>query len=80
MDLSTAKLFNGRLTQEEKERRRRERLCMYCGQPNHIAVNCPTLQTRHTTLGTPLGLAAATPVPEGTPSAVASQGKAQASH
>jgi len=29
-----------RLTQEEKDRRRKEDLCMYCGGPGHQARNC----------------------------------------
>ena len=31
-----------KLTPEEKERRRREDLCMYCGGKGHRAHNCPT--------------------------------------
>ena len=31
----------GPLTDEEKTRRRVNHLCMYCGGPGHIAVNCP---------------------------------------
>jgi hypothetical protein len=30
------------LTQEEKQRRRREGLCLYCGKPNHQAKDCTT--------------------------------------
>ena len=29
------------LSEEEKQRRRANRLCRYCGGPGHIAVNCP---------------------------------------
>jgi len=29
------------LTPAEKQRRRQENLCLYCGKPNHIAGNCP---------------------------------------
>ncbi|KAI2654876.1 Transposon Tf2-6 polyprotein [Labeo rohita] len=29
------------LTQEERDRRLRSHLCLYCGQPNHIRANCP---------------------------------------
>jgi hypothetical protein len=29
------------LIQEEKYRRRSKGLCLYCGEPNHIAQNCP---------------------------------------
>ena len=32
---------SGRLTQEEKDRRRRENLCSYCGAPGHFTANCP---------------------------------------
>ena len=31
----------GQLTPEERQRRLEERLCLYCGQPGHGAVNCP---------------------------------------
>ena len=31
----------GPLSEEEKQRRRENRLCLYCGGPGHIAVNCP---------------------------------------
>jgi len=30
----------GKLSPEERERRFREKLCMYCGKPGHIATNC----------------------------------------
>jgi len=30
----------GRLSLEERERRFKEKLCMYCGKPGHIATNC----------------------------------------
>ena len=29
------------LSNEEKDRRRREGLCMYCGKPGHVALRCP---------------------------------------
>src|SRR6201996_2238823 len=32
---------SGHLTPEEKERRRREGLCTYCGEAGHLAVKCP---------------------------------------
>ena len=32
---------HGPLSKEEKQRRRANRLCLYCGGPGHIAVNCP---------------------------------------
>ena len=31
----------GPLSNAEKQRRRAHRLCLYCGRPGHIAVNCP---------------------------------------
>jgi hypothetical protein len=31
----------GPLTEEEKQRRRANRLCLYCGDPGHIAIHCP---------------------------------------
>jgi hypothetical protein len=34
-----------KLTDEEKTRRRREGLCLYCGQPGHLAHSCPSKQT-----------------------------------
>ena len=33
--------FRGPLSNEEKERRKRENLCLYCGSPNHSLNNCP---------------------------------------
>ncbi|KAI2656673.1 Retrotransposon-derived protein PEG10 [Labeo rohita] len=30
------------LTAEERERRIRQHLCLYCGQPGHLRVSCPT--------------------------------------
>jgi len=30
----------GKLSPKERERRFREKLCMYCGKPGHIATNC----------------------------------------
>jgi len=30
----------GKLSLEERERRFKEKLCMYCGKPGHIATNC----------------------------------------
>lgn len=32
-----------RLTQAERERRRRERCCIYCGKPGHFRLACPEL-------------------------------------
>lgn len=31
-----------RLTQEEKERRRLQNLCLYCGEAGHFRLNCPS--------------------------------------
>ena len=31
----------GPLSEEEKQRRRANRLCLYCGGPGHIAIHCP---------------------------------------
>ena len=31
----------GPLSDEEKQRRRANRLCLYCGGLGHIAINCP---------------------------------------
>jgi len=39
MELDTIKFK--KLTQEEKEKRRKEGLCMYCGQKGHYASRCP---------------------------------------
>ena len=62
MDLSAANLRtpleNGRLPQSERERRRQNHLCMYCGQAGHIAINCQTLQARRSASNTPLHFAA----------------------
>ncbi len=30
----------------ERERRRKEKLCMYCGSPNHLVLNCPSRPSR----------------------------------
>ncbi|KAI2649284.1 Retrotransposon-derived protein PEG10 [Labeo rohita] len=35
-----------KLTQEERERRLRGNLCLYCGQAGHIRANCPTRPPR----------------------------------
>lgn len=31
----------GPLSEAEKARRRRQNLCLYCGKPGHVAMNCP---------------------------------------
>ncbi len=33
------------LTSEERERRRRKNLCLYCGLPGHMRISCPTRPT-----------------------------------
>ncbi|KAI2660671.1 Transposon Tf2-6 polyprotein [Labeo rohita] len=35
-----------KLSSEERERRLRSNLCLYCGQPGHIRANCPTRPPR----------------------------------
>jgi hypothetical protein len=37
------KFKKGRLTKEERERRYREGLCVYCGEAGHLVNNCPQL-------------------------------------
>ncbi|KAI2665369.1 Transposon Tf2-9 polyprotein [Labeo rohita] len=38
-----------KLSSEERERRLRSNLCLYCGQPGHIRANCPTRPPRPST-------------------------------
>ena len=40
MELESTQL-RGLLSDVEKQRRRAHRLCLYCGGPGHIVVNCP---------------------------------------
>ena len=40
MEIDTTRR-RGPLSEEEKLRRRANRLCLYCGGPGHIVVNCP---------------------------------------
>jgi uncharacterized protein len=40
MEIDTTRR-RGPLSDEEKQRRRANRLCLYCGGPGHIAINCP---------------------------------------
>ena len=32
---------DGKLTEEEHQQRIKEKLCMFCGQPGHMAKDCP---------------------------------------
>jgi hypothetical protein len=34
------------LSEEEKERRRKNGLCLYCGLPGHISFDCPARQSK----------------------------------
>ena len=45
MEIDTTRR-RGPLSEEEKQRRRAHRLCLYCGGPGHIAVNCPNRPKR----------------------------------
>lgn len=46
MDLSSANVRpHGPLKQEEKDRRRKMGLCIYCGRPGHVIKNCPLKPT-----------------------------------
>lgn len=38
---ATAVVAHKKLTLEERKRRMDNKLCLYCGEPNHIATNCP---------------------------------------
>ena len=40
MEIDTTRRW-GPLSEEEKQQRRANRLCLYCGGPGHIAVNYP---------------------------------------
>jgi hypothetical protein len=40
MEINTTRR-RGPLSDEEKQRRRVNRLCLYCGGPGHITINCP---------------------------------------
>lgn len=41
MDLSAARVQRGPLTDAEKQRRREQGLCLYCGDDQHRVLNCP---------------------------------------
>ncbi len=36
-----------RISEEERERRIRQRLCLYCGLPGHLRASCPTRPSRN---------------------------------
>ena len=40
----------GPLTETKKQRCRASRLCLYCGGPGHIAINCPRSMSANTKL------------------------------
>ena len=40
MEIETTR-HRGTLAHAEKQRRRANRLCLYCGGPGHIVMNCP---------------------------------------
>lgn len=44
MDLDQVR--SRRLTQEQKDYRRQNKLCLYCGEPNHFADGCPRKNAR----------------------------------
>ena len=41
------------LTNEEKERRRKYNLCLYCGNPGHVATTCPNKAKKIRSIETP---------------------------
>ena len=45
MDLSANRVRRGPLTEAEKQHRRESGLCLYCGEPGHLARNCPRKPT-----------------------------------
>ena len=40
----------GPLSEEEKQRQSANRLCLYCGGPGHITINCPHTPRRQVNL------------------------------
>lgn len=50
LDAVRARKFSP-LSATEKDRRRRENLCMYCGQPGHVASSCPSKSGKGKTRG-----------------------------
>lgn len=72
MDLSAGRV-RGPLTDEEKQRRRAQNLCLYCGGPGHVARLCPR---RPQTPGAPIVGHAASVTPSTDSPADAAQGKA----
>lgn len=51
-------LVNGKPTDAERQRRRQNRLCIYCGEHGHSAIHCTKAGTRRSSL---LALAAVAP-------------------
>ncbi len=56
-NFSKNKTHHGPLSREEKERRKKENLCLYCGSPNHLLDDCPkkgkTNKTSHSLMAVP---------------------------
>lgn len=52
MDIDITKKFKP-LTNEEKERRRKNNLCLYCGNPGHVATTCPNKAKKIRSIETP---------------------------
>jgi hypothetical protein len=50
MEIDTTRPAYRNLTPDEFQRRRTLGLCLFCGQPNHIAANCPSRATRKPTV------------------------------
>jgi hypothetical protein len=61
----------GPITQAEKDRRRAEGLCLYCGEKGHQFTNCPKLANRQKTGAAATTTAAAPAAPVATPAAPA---------
>jgi hypothetical protein len=41
IDAVKSRLVDGHITSEERDRRRKEGLCLYCSSPDHRVLNCP---------------------------------------
>ncbi|CED82430.1 Zinc finger, CCHC-type [Phaffia rhodozyma] len=46
IDIDNLSSPRGPLTAQERDRRRELNLCLYCGQPGHIRINCPVLDAQ----------------------------------